>query len=67
VEAATNGLFRDLEVIPRSGSAGMQLKQRLLGEVECGRCRVGLEIGARAIPLDRIAPLRNLPLKLDLR
>src|ERR1700733_9418136 len=60
VEAAANSLIRNREVVPGSGSSGMQLRQRLLGKVKRRRGCISLKIRASAVPLDRIAPLRNL-------
>src|SRR3984957_9171769 len=66
VEAAANGFLRHLEIIPGLCTAGMQLRQRLLGKMKRARGCISLEISARPIPLDRVAPLWNLPLKLYL-
>ena len=52
---------------PRLGPAGVQLGQRLLDEVERRSRRVRLEVGPRAVALDGVAPLRDLPLELHLR
>ena len=67
VEAAADGLFRDFEISPGSGASGVQLGKRLLGEVERRRRGIRLEVGASAVALDRVAPLRNLPLELHFR
>ena len=67
VEPAADGLVGHLEVGPGPRPAGVQFLHRPFGEVE-RRCRgVGLEVGAGPVALDRVAPLGNLPLELDLR
>src|ERR1700728_3130660 len=65
VEAAANRLLGNLEVRPGLRVACVKFGERLFDKVKrcCGG--VGLEIGASAIPLDSIAPLGNLPLKLS--
>src|ERR1700683_1103812 len=67
VEAATDSLLGNLEVGPGSGPAGVQLLQRPLSKIESRRRCVDLEVSSGAITLDGIAPLRNLPFKLNLR
>ncbi len=67
VEAAADGLVRHLELGPGLRAAGVQLLHRLLGEVQGRRRRVGLEVGPGPVALDGVAPLRDLPLELDLR
>ena len=66
VEAAADGFVRHLEICPGLGPPGLELRKRLLDEIERRRRRIGLKIRARPIALDRIAPLRNLPLELHL-
>ncbi len=58
--------FRNLEIGPGFGAAGMQFGQRLFDEVQRGAGRVHLEVGARAVAFDGIAPLGNLPFEFDL-
>src|SRR5258708_24819936 len=63
-EAAPNGFLRPFEISPRSGPAGMEFSQRLLGKVKRRSRRVSLEISASPVAFNGIAPLRNLPLEL---
>ena len=65
-EAAADPLVGHLETFPRLGASGPDLDQRLLGEMQSGRRRVGLEVGAGPVPLDGVAPLGDLPLEADL-
>src|SRR4051794_9859110 len=64
-EAAADALLGHLEGLPRLRAPGPDLDQRLLREVERGRGRVGLEVGARPVPLERVAPPGDLPLEAD--
>src|ERR1700730_16851349 len=66
VEAAADGLLWYREFRPCPGMTGIYLCQRLVYTVERDSSGVGLEVGARAVTLDSVAPLRNLPLKLHL-
>ena len=67
MEAATDGFVRHLEFVPGLGAAGMQLRQSLLSEMKRSCGCISLEIGAGPIALDRIAPLRDLPLEFYFR
>ena len=67
VEAAADRLVRHLELGQGPGAAGLELGQRLLDEVQRGGRGVGLEVGAGAVALEGVAPLRDLPLELHLR
>src|ERR1700686_2890399 len=67
VEAATNGLLRNLEISPSPCPTGMQFLQRPLRKIKSRGSRINLEVSTGAIALDRIAPLGNLPFKLNLR
>src|ERR1700677_4726839 len=67
METTTDGFFRDLEIAPRGGAAGIQLLQRLLYKVKRRRGSISLEVSTSPIPLECIAPLWNLPLKLRFR
>ena len=62
-EAAADALVGHLERLPRLGVAGADLGQRLLDEVQRAGRGVGLEVGAGPVALDRVAPLRDLPLE----
>src|ERR1700730_17602368 len=66
VEAATNGLLRNLESGPGSCSTGVQFLQRPLRKTESRRSRINLEVSTGSIALDRVAPLGNLPFELNL-
>ena len=66
VKAAADGLFRNFEVGPGSGSCRHAALQRPLRKIERRRSRIGLEVGPRAVALNGIAPLRNLPFELHL-
>src|ERR1700753_2299915 len=63
VEPAANRFLGNLEVSPGGGAAGIQLSECLFYEVEGSRSSVCLEGSERPIPLERVAPLRNLPLE----
>ena len=53
-----------VELLPRLGAAGADLHQRLLGEVQRARRRVGLEVRPGPVALDRVAAvLGDLPLE----
>src|SRR5262249_634698 len=67
VEAATDGFLRHLEVVPGFGSSGVQLGECLLHKMQGSGRRIRLEVCARPIALDRVAPFGNLPLELNLR
>ena len=64
-EAAADALVGHLELLPGLGPAGPDLDQRLLGEVQRAGRGVGLEVGPGPVALDRVAPLRDLPLEAD--
>src|SRR3984957_20334026 len=66
VEAAADCFFRYLEVSPGGSAAGIQFRQCLLDKVESRCCRVRLEVSTSAIPLQRVAPLWDLPFQLGL-
>src|ERR1700729_3692104 len=66
MEATADGFVGHFEFRPGSSATGMQLLQRLFGEVQSGGRGISLEVGARAIALDGVTPLRYLPLELDL-
>src|SRR5580698_8413364 len=66
METATDGALRYFEVGPGFGSARVQFFQRFFHKVQGGSRRVRLEVGASAVTFDGVAPLRNLPLELDL-
>src|SRR5580704_863852 len=66
VEAAADGLFRHFEFGPGLGAAGMELFQGFLHEVQGTASGIHLEVRARAIAFNGIAPLGDLPFKLDL-
>src|SRR6266853_1896708 len=66
METAADRLIRDFEIGPRSGASGVQLLHRSFREVKRASRGVSLEVSSRAIPLDRVAPFRNLPLELNL-
>src|SRR5579862_3136305 len=65
MEAAANGLLRNFEVCPRPRSSCMQFLQRAFREVESRRSCVGLEVCPRAVALNSVAPLWNLPFELN--
>src|ERR1700731_1743234 len=65
METAADGFFRDLEISPGAGPAGVQFRERLLAEIKRTARRVHLEVSARAIALNGVAPLGNLPLKFS--
>src|SRR5258708_686258 len=67
VEAAADGFFRYLEVGPGRSAAGVQFRQSLLYKVEGRCCCVCLEVSTSAIPLQRVAPLWDLPFELGFR
>ena len=67
MEAAPDRLVRNLEICPGLRVAAMQISHRFFHKVERSRCRIRLEVSACTIPLNRITPLRNLPLELCLR
>src|ERR1700756_932401 len=54
-EAAADALVGHLELLPRLGAAGPDLRQRLLSEVQRARRRVGLEGRPCAVALGRVA------------
>src|ERR1700730_13277579 len=64
VETATDGIPWYREVVPCPGVAGWNPSQRLVHKVQRDSRSIGLEVGAGAVALDGIAPLRNLPLEL---
>src|SRR5437764_10973306 len=64
METAGDGFLGHAEVSEGVGAARIHILQSLLREVECGRCRVGLEVGARPISLQRIGPLWDSPFEL---
>src|SRR5437899_3365304 len=66
VEAAADGLLWHREITPRLRVACAYLGKRFIYKMESHSSGVGLEVGTRAVPLDRVAPLRDLPLKLHL-
>ena len=51
------------ERFPRTRSAGIELLERLVEEVQRRSRAVGLEVGPRPIAFQRVRPLRNLPLE----
>ena len=65
-KAAANTFVRDLEGLPGLGLARTYVGEGLLDEVESGGGGVGLEVRPRPVPLDRVGPLRDLPLEGDL-
>ena len=65
-ETAADRIFGNLERLPRLGVAGAHFFQRLFDEIQRSSRRVCLEIGARPVALDGVAPLaesstRNVP------
>src|SRR6185436_18164153 len=64
-EAAADGLLRHRELLPGLGVPEADFAQGLVDEVERAPGGVGLEVGAGAIALDGVAPLRDLPLEAD--
>ena len=54
------------EVVPALRPPGADLGQRLLEVVQPDERRVGLVVGPRALALDGVRPLRDLPLELHL-
>src|ERR1700728_4327475 len=68
-EPAAVGLVGHAERLPGLGPPGPDLGQRLLGEVQRARGRVGLEVRPRPVPLDRVGQRpaflvpRDLPLE----
>src|SRR5260370_25125450 len=62
-EAATDGFLRDVKLVPGLGPSGAHFRETFLQKVERARRGISLEIGARAIALERVRPLRNLPLQ----
>ena len=67
VEAAADRFVGNLEVIPRLRVSCVQLGQSLLDKIKRGSRGVGLEVRPRAVALDGVAPLWNLPFELDFR
>src|SRR6516164_5657752 len=59
-EPATVRFVGDAERLPRLGAPGPDLGQRLLGEVQRARRRVGLEVGAGPVALDRVGQRRTV-------
>ena len=66
VEAAADRVVRDVEVLERLRPPGADLLERLVEEVERAARGVGDEVDPRAVALDRVGPLRDLPLEVDL-
>jgi Histidine kinase-, DNA gyrase B-, and HSP90-like ATPase len=64
-EAAADALFGHLERFPGLGVAGPHFRQRLLDEVEGRAARIGLEVRPRAVALDGVRPLGDLPFEGD--
>src|ERR1700754_3080354 len=48
-EAAADALVGHLELLPGLGAAGADLHKRLLGEVQCACCGIGLEVGPGSV------------------
>src|ERR1700722_13434755 len=67
METAPDRVRRNSELRPCLGTAGMQFRQGLFHKIERSGSGIHLEIGARTISLDGIAPLRNLPFEFDFR
>src|SRR5579875_2158 len=67
VEAAANRLPGYCEIVPGAGTSGMDFCKSFFYTVESDYSSVCLEIRARSIPLDGVAPARNFPLKLYFR
>ena len=63
VEAAADRLVGDVEVLEHLRLAGADLLERLVDEVHRHARRVGDEVDPRAVALDRVGPLRDLPLE----
>src|ERR1700679_2191352 len=66
VKATADGLFRNFEFAPGGGATGIQFSKRFLDEVQRGSSGVGLEVGACSVALERVRPLRNVPLEFGL-
>src|SRR5947208_58789 len=67
VEAAADGLVGHGKLGPDLRAPGVQFGQRLLGEVQGRRRRIGLEVATGAVALDGIAPARDVPLQFHFR
>ena len=67
VEPATDGFVGNLELVPSLGVASVQFLQGLFHEIERGSSGIRLEVGARAITFDGVAPLRDLPFEFHFR
>src|SRR6185437_4747414 len=63
MEAAGDGLFRNLKRGPRLRIALHELFHCLLAEIETGSGSIRLEVSAGAIAFNGVAPLRNLALE----
>src|ERR1700720_2475926 len=66
METATDGTLGNFEVRPRLRPTGMQFFKRLFHEMQGSSRRVRLEVSPGSVAFNGIAPLRNLPLELDL-
>src|SRR3954447_6256843 len=62
VEAAADGVVGDVEVLEDLRPPGPDLVERAVEEVQRHAGRVGDEVDPRAVALDRVGPLRDLPL-----
>jgi hypothetical protein len=67
VEATADGFIGNLERREGLGPSSAHVSERLLGEVKRASRGIGLEVSPGAVALESVAPLRNLPLKLDFR
>ncbi len=66
MKATADGVVGHGEIGPCPRPTGMQLFESLFGKVQSGGRGIRLEVGPGAIPLDRVAPFRDLPFELDL-
>ena len=64
VEAAADGFVRHFKFAPGLCLTAVQILHGALGEVQRTSRGISLEVSARAVPLDGIAPFRNFPLEL---
>ena len=60
-KAAPNGVFRDRKGFPGLDVAGLDFGHRPLDEVERAGRGIRLEVAARSVALERIAPFRDRP------